>query len=267
MTLSWDTVRPSFREVGYPDLGWSEQWEECFNRIWECVSKAGLADAESRLDEVRVSLRAMAIVWLAHDFCHTLRDLGDEPPTLSWLDWLGETDIGRAEVLLLASAHESFPGLMRSVYADLADASDDDSAITAMLANSLCMLLADARTQVTSLYPGEQKIACLLGSFWASTCNLEVMGRERRQELEDAHDEAIDRHSRFPDDLGIQAELASADEQLARLGEDIRTEAEESFAASPILFCDEESAQRMQAWEWATSGWAVQIRGCPAYLG
>ena len=222
-----------FLELGPFEYGSSEQWKGWCRSAWRHIAAAGLADAKTRGDGMRVRLRLLVLAWLVQDFCavgrsctsdslvngEVLSDWAEilclDPLVLS-LTCLSDDD--QREIRDRAGLDEHI-SRVDEIYADfMLDGPEDYGTSTKVLVVATAARKERSRV-VNALQDGFKGISGLYGSMQLCTYPLDEMLAEEAQELEDALCD-LENEREFLIDT---ARCKQEDDQMQALLEEIRS--------------------------------------------
>ena len=100
MEFGWTDAKLLFAKLDFPDYGSNERWMCWYEEAWSHMSKAGITQVQTPLDDTLVRLRILALCWLAHDFCAAAFS-DPECSCPYWDEWINVAEIDTSEVLTI----------------------------------------------------------------------------------------------------------------------------------------------------------------------
>lgn len=275
MPVSWDDVKPEFREIRYPDCGPHGQWDRWYTRAWQYLADAGLAECNTALDAVRVRMRAFALLWFVLDFDEIAFNSGNEP---YWGDWLDELQIDKTTVLALAADFPWYASLVKTLEEDVGEVGDLESAeidlkdeIMPDLPDRVATCIAaEYRPEIVeALCKGYKDDMKLAASLWLTTIDLDEVASEVEEEL-DEEAESITNRLETPCSPELYDRLLSQLEWTLRSKRPgkLHLEAYERIRDDlfdDLIMGDEQSFSRMKLVNWVMEGCPTVIDGYPAH--
>lgn len=115
MEVPWSWVKPTFREIRFPDSGTPNDWLPWYESTWKRLAEHGLAEAENILDLAKIRLRALALFWITWDFSAAAEH--DDYWEFEWEACRKELEIPLEALAIVVAGH----GEARSIESDLDD--------------------------------------------------------------------------------------------------------------------------------------------------
>ena len=92
MNVPWEQAKGHLKNLDYPNIGYSGDWDEWYEQAWQHLCAAGLTKVVKPMDLTLVNLRIASLCWLVHDFCASVE--GNEWATVPyWNEWIKELEI------------------------------------------------------------------------------------------------------------------------------------------------------------------------------
>jgi hypothetical protein len=104
MKMTWSQVEQGFQKSPSPDEGTKRFWMDWYRLSWGHLEQAGLTSILSSLDITRVKLRAVILVWLAHDSLAYQTHIHDQQiydEELEWASLLRPFDVEHDGLVML----------------------------------------------------------------------------------------------------------------------------------------------------------------------
>lgn len=277
MEFQWKYAEPLLAKLDFPDYGSNDRWRFWYEEAWSHMSKAGIAQVQTPLDDTRVRLRILALCWLAHDFCGA----AFSDPYCScpyWSEWIKVADIDALWAVLTATDQELIHGVVtESGLMSTDNIEEQDGELLYYKEEiqqdvALKLVMAAVYTQrhevAAALLDGFGGSSLLFASMYGNCGWIEKEIERRRDSL----DEELD-------DLEEQLEDASCEETANKLKKEIETvrqqlddgalnqivveEVRVQALTDNIFYGDDESAERLNGFQWCEDGCPVVIRGDP----
>lgn len=278
MDFRWQYAQPYFAKLDSPGYGSEDQWMLWYEKAWAHLSKAGLTQVETPLDDLRVRLRIIALCWLSHDYCAAV--LNDEYASCPyWEEWAGSLEIqpvwamltARKEQLLDAIVAESSLNSSDNIWEEEGEGfSFDDREINSDLIPRLVMAAVYVQREkvIDALLDGMGGDGPLFMSMHVNCFSLEEVSDTIQNELEE---ELEDLEERVKHEASEEAAI-----QLRQTIEDIHSQLDEKALAQraeelldrlsdPIYFGDEESLERLNGCQWCNERCPIVVRGEPEF--
>lgn len=280
MEFRWEYAKPLFAKIDVPDYGSRENWMRWYEEVWTHLTKAGLTQVQTPLDDLVVRLRIFALGWLAHDFIGAVqRDEWSSCPY--WSEWIGYFNIDPFWALLTITDQKIVRDLVSESGLSSSDNIEeeegegfwcDDEEINNALVPRLVMaaVYVQRAEVIDALMEGFGGDAPLFMSMYANCYSMENEIDRRTRDLEEAREQ-----------FEWQLAQATSDEMKSRLQhsidairkeiedgirpEDIIEDLRDRAGGDAIYYGDEESGERMNGYQWCNEGCPVVIRGEPEF--
>lgn len=276
MEFKWEYAEPLLQKLNNPNLGSKEHWMYWFEESWAHLSKAGLTQVQSPLDDTLVRLRILALCWLTHDFCGAVEQ-NEWSSCPYWEDWIGWLDIDPIWALLTALDQKVVSDLvadsgLRSPESIEEEEDEgffcDDDEINSELVPCLVMAAVFVQREkvIDALWQGFDGYPMLFGSMYAICYAIEDEIDQRKDSLEEELEELEKECEEAPSEEATQrlrAKMDSVRQQLARVTEDVTEEFRYRALGDSCFYGDEETLERLNGFQWCSEGCPVVITGHP----
>lgn len=259
-------------EIGCLDLGSMEAWKWWFKNVWRRLEASKwfeeICVRDSPVYPIQQRITLFALRWIAEDFVNVI-DGSSDP---DWDEWISMLGLDADQLLGVVRGHSQWPAIEAEIREDLgeedvyADTEEGDSerqwhedeVMSQLLPQAACFAAAMQRRR---LFLWLRRIFVrsehLFQSLWGvAHCG----GAGQFGEVFNDHDDEY-----TPTDIGWPFAQESDPDLPPKLAAKLNRIAMAVFTDS--IGFDQETAERLKAWEWVEGGCRIRSQGYPQYAG
>ena len=280
MEFQWQYANPLIEKLDVPDYGSRDDWMRWYEEAWAHLSKAGLTQVETPLDDLVVRLRIFALGWLAHDFIGAVQS-NESSSCPYWTEWISYFDIDPVWALLtiddltIVSDLVVESGLSSCELIEEEESEglfcDVEGINNALVPRLVMTAVYVQRAEVIhALMVGFGGDAPLFMSMYANCYSMDDEIDRRISDLEEALEQfEWQREQATSDEIksGLQDSIDAVRQEIEDgiRPQDIIEELRVRAGGDAIYYGDEESGERMNGFQWCNEGCPVVIRGEPEF--